>query len=148
MAAVRYYALARHDGEVEVMQTVGDATPQECLAKWAPIRRAEIASVREISLGDVPFDRFFRGAWVDYGSGKLVVGMSKARDILRGHLRQLRAPRLAALDVEMSKAHRNLPLQDDIEAQRQMLRDITSDPRIEQAQAPEELKALVAVLLP
>lgn len=104
-----------------------------------------------------PTDRTFRNAWRDRG-GKVEVDMPHARELHRDRLRELRAPRLAELDIEYQRADeaasgkpgwmerlRGLTAQDakgQIIAAKQRLRDVTADPRIEAAQTPEELKSI------
>jgi hypothetical protein len=95
---MKFYALTRVDGGVEIMETDGD--PAVCLAKWHPKRLAQIAEMREIDRAAIPLDRTFRGAW----RPDLTVDMAKAREIYRNKLRFMRAPKLAALDVEYQRA--------------------------------------------
>lgn len=72
------------------------------------------------------------------------VNMDKAREIKRNHLRAERAGRLDALDVAFMRAVEagDATAQADIAAQKQVLRDVTADPRIEAATTTDELKAL------
>lgn len=93
-------------------------------------------------------DRAYRDAWVT--DGKTVsVDMAKAREVHKDKLRDLRAPLLAAADVEMLKAYKDRALQDTIEAKRQQLRDVTTDPMIAAARTPNELRAAIpSVLVP
>jgi hypothetical protein len=88
-----------------------------------------------------PVDRTFRDAW----KRDLSVDMGKAVEIHKTTLRDLRAPKLAALDVEFIKAVEvgDAKKQKDISDKKQALRDVTSDPRITAAQTPEELKAVI-----
>jgi hypothetical protein len=79
----------------------------------------------------------------------ITVNMSKARDLHRDRLRRLRAPKLAALDVAFIRA---METNDsgrlkDIAAQKQALRDVTADPRIDAAATPEALSAVVPEVL-
>jgi hypothetical protein len=102
-----------------------------------------VASWRLIDLSALPADRAYRNAWKDTGT-TIVHDMPKAREIHRGKLRELRAPVLAALDVEWMKAvaAKKNPDADAVEAKRQVLRDLPADPRIDAAQTVEELKAI------
>jgi hypothetical protein len=134
------------DGSVQIMNTSNDPTAE--IAKMAPALQTQIASWREIQADGVPIDRTFRGAWCDVTAAPVVdIDMPKARNIHRDRLRKLRAPLLAALDIEMSKAYKNPAAQDTIEAKRQALRDVTADPSIEAAKTPEELKAAIPAIL-
>ena len=96
--------------------------------------------VRDASSINVPPYRTFRGAWC-FRDG-IETDMPLARDIQRNNLRADRAPRLAALDVDYMKALETGTGAADIAAEKAVLRDITSDARIDAAANPDELKAL------
>jgi hypothetical protein len=105
--------------------------------------------VRDVASLTVPTDRTFRGAWQFNGSA-VEVDMDAAKAIHKDNdnLRAERAPRLADLDVQYMKALEAGSGAADIAAQKQTLRDITSDARIASATTPDELKALnLATLL-
>ncbi len=98
--------------------------------------------VRDTASLTVPTDRTFRDAWV-YGDAEVVeVDMPKAREIFKDNLRQERKPLLEALDVDYMKALEAGSGSDAIAAQKTILRNITSDSRIEAATNPDELNAL------
>jgi hypothetical protein len=97
--------------------------------------------VRDASSLTVPADRVFRGAW-QFNGAAVEIDMDKARDIHRNNLRAERAPKLAALDVAYMKALEQGSITTTIAAQKQALRDVTTDPRIEAAATPDALKAL------
>jgi len=103
---------------------------------------------RIVDASEVPADRTFRNAWTHDEAG-IKVDMVKARDIHRDRLRALRAPKLAALDVEYIRAveSKDVPLQADIAAHKQALRDVTADPAIDNASTPEELAAAISKIL-
>lgn len=67
--------------------------------------------------------------------------MSKARAIWRDKIRTARTPVLKNLDAAYMKALESgdTVLQQDIAAQKQMLRDATEMPEIDQATTPEQL---------
>lgn len=73
----------------------------------------------------------------------ITINMPKAREIHRANIRQVRDPKLAELDTafqrEMEKPKPNTAA---IVAQKQQLRDLPQDQRIDQATTPAELKAL------
>lgn len=98
---------------------------------------------RFIELEDIPADRAFRNAWVDDGKG-ISHNMAKAREILRDKLRAERAPVLEALDVDYMRAdeRKDEATKELIAANKERLRDITNDRRIDAATSVEELKAL------
>ena len=97
--------------------------------------------IRDAASLTVPADRVFRGAW-QFNGAAVEIDMDKARDIHRNNLRAERAPKLAALDVAYMKALEQGSITTTIAAQKQALRDVTTDPRIEAAATPDALKAL------
>ena len=103
--------------------------------------------VRDVASLTVPTDRTFRGAW-QFNGAAVEVDMDAAKAIHKDNLRAERKPRLEALDVAYMKALEAGSGAADIAAQKQTLRDITSDARIASATTPDELKALdLATLL-
>lgn len=90
----------------------------------------------------------FRGAWV-ISDGAVVIDMGKAREIHRDRLRALRAPKLAALDIDFMRAIEtgDTAGQAAIAARKQGLRDVTNVPEIDAAATPEQLKAAVPAIL-
>lgn len=88
-----------------------------------------------------PSDRTYRGAWTTSGV-RIVVDMEKARAIHRDTLRRERAPRLSALDVAYMRGLETGADTTAIATEKQRLRDVTHDPRIEDAQTPDALSAL------
>ena len=78
--------------------------------------------------------------------------MDKAREVHKNRLREMRAPLLEALDIEMNNAvlaelasgsGKATQTYDGLEARTQALRDVTIDPRIESAKTPDELKVII-----
>jgi hypothetical protein len=102
--------------------------------------------VRDASSIAVPADRTFRGAWQFYGNA-VEIDMPKARDIHRDTLRAERAPKLDKLDVDWFRAVETGGDTEAIAAQKQALRDVTADARIEAAITPDALKALTLDVL-
>jgi hypothetical protein len=95
-----------------------------------------------------PSDRTFRNAWKLDG-GAIAVDMVKARSIHKDKLRELRKPKLEALDSEYMRADE---AGDNAEKKRvadkkKALRDVTADPAIDAARTPEELKAVLPAAL-
>lgn len=91
-------------------------------------------------------DQTFRNAWKDGpGLGKPDVDMPKAREIHRNRLRRMRTPKLEALDVEYTRADEagDQTKKQQVAQQKQALRDVTTDPAIDAAQTPDELKAVI-----
>lgn len=111
-------------------------------------RHENWVSVRQVEESDLPADDAFRDAWVDTGSA-VAVDMPKARDIHRNRLRAMRAPLLAALDVEYQRADEkgDSSAKAKIAAKKQALRDVTSDPAIDAAKTTNKLAAAVPAAL-
>jgi len=103
--------------------------------------------VRDAASLTVPTDRTFRGAW-QFNGAAVEIDMAAALEIHKDNLRAERAPRLADLDVAYMKALEAGTGAAEIAAQKETLRDITDDARLEAASTPDELKALdLATLL-
>ena len=102
--------------------------------------------VRDAASLNVPSDRTFRGAW-QFNGAAVEVDMGKAKDIHKDGLRRDRAPLLADLDVAYMKALETGGDVATIAAQKQALRDVTGDARIDAATTPDELKALTLDVL-
>jgi hypothetical protein len=102
--------------------------------------------VRDASSLTVPADRTFREAW-QFNGAAVEIDMTAARDIHRNNLRAERKPLLDALDVDYMKALEQGGDTAAIAAQKQALRDVTADPRIDAAATPDELKALTLDVL-
>ena len=136
------FAIRMMDGSVAIMTTVDDAKPEDCIAKWADSGAANVVSIHPIDAGDIPQDRTFRDAWVY--NGKFSHDMPRAREIHRDKMRRVRAPLLAALDIEAIRASEagDTTKAQDVARRKQALRDVTADPRIDAARTPEELKAV------
>lgn len=149
--------ITRADGSVRVMLFVtkgllnaaGDVFEREATAAAieAEIAKAGFTDTvgwRLIAPADIPQDRYFRDAWGDAGEGRaMAIDMTKAREIHKQHLRELRAPLLTKLDVDFQRA---LEAEDkvamaEIAAKKQALRDVTDDPAISGAKTPDALKA-------
>lgn len=89
---------------------------------------------------EIPSDEFFDALRADESGAALVIDMDRAREIHKTQMRLARIPKLAALDVAFQRALETGADTSAIVAQKQALRDVTSDPAIEAAQTPEELK--------
>lgn len=105
----------------------------------------EADAIIEVDEDHIPVDLTFREAWV-LKDAKPTVDMQRARDVQRARLREQRAPLLAGLDVEWSRAMAkgDARAAQEIETKRQTLRDVTTDPAIDAAQTPAALKAIRA----
>lgn len=96
----------------------------------------------DVSEYEVPSERTFRNAWTidNPASGVITVDMTKAREIWRDKIRAARELEFARLDAEFMKALETDADTSAIAAQKQALRDAPSDPAIDAATTPEELK--------
>ena len=127
------------DGSVQFSRELtDDAVKAECSKAGLPL-----ISWRVLGEAEVPEDRSYRDAWVDR-DGLIDHDMIKARDIYRSRLRRLRAPMLEDLDIEYQRADEadDKERKRSIAAQKQRLRDATTDPRIEQCTSIDALKDL------
>lgn len=102
--------------------------------------------VRDAASLNVPSDRAFRGAW-HFNGDAVEIDMVKAKETHKEVLRREREPMLAALDVAFMKALETGGDHVAIAAQKQALRDVTGDARIDAATTPDELKALTLDVL-
>jgi hypothetical protein len=99
---------------------------------------------------NLPESRDFRNAWTDDNPTETVdVNMEKARGIHLNKLRELRKPKLDALDKEYMKADEmsNTAKKVEIAAKKQALRDIPQTLDLSIAQTPDELKAIIPLEL-
>lgn len=138
-----HYAISMQDGSVALMQTVGEATAEECLAKWAPEQRDAVALVRLIDPSRVPASREFRNAWTLQGLD-IVHDMDKAKAIQRERLRVARVQQFDALDLAYLRADEagDSTAKAAVVAQKQALRDAPQDPALDSARTVEELSGL------
>ena len=139
------YAIRMNDGSVAIMQIPDEykeMSPDEIIKKWPESERLKVISFHAIMDKDIPADRTYRNAWT--WTGKIEHDMTKARNIHRDHMRQVRAPKLAALDVAYLRAEEagNTPLKEKIAAQKQALRDVLAIHAIESAATVEQLKTV------
>jgi hypothetical protein len=149
---MKYTVIERSDGGVSINRGPDDEDVAMVVAAWEQdySRPGEghvpATAVRWLVVAEepAPVDKTFRAAWALVGEA-ITVDMPKARTIHRGRLRVMRAPLLAALDVDYQRADERGDAAEKtrIAAEKQALRDVTDDPAIEAARTPEELKAVV-----
>jgi hypothetical protein len=79
----------------------------------------------------------------------ITINLDKAREIHKDKMREARAPKLAALDVQFMRAveQADAAKQAEIAAEKQALRDVTKDPDIAAATDVDELKAAWPAIL-
>lgn len=126
---------------------VGFDTDDDALAVVGTLNvPVDAADVVECTVADLPADRSFRDAWVRHtGPGPAAtVDMAKARLIHMGRIRDARDAALKDKDVEWMRAMgaKDQTLADQVEAERQMLRDLPQTFNLSVALTPDELKAL------
>ncbi len=83
---------------------------------------------------DIPDSRYFREAWLQNGN-TVNVDMDKARDVHMDKIRAARNQELKALDIETMKG-------EDVQKEKQVLRDLPNNFDLTVAKTPEELKDL------
>lgn len=96
----------------------------------------------------VPADRTFRNAWT-VNLGAIEQDMPKCRAIWRDRMRDVRKPKLEALDILWMRAtaRSDATAASAVESQREQLRNVTAAPSIETALTPAELKAVWPAVL-
>lgn len=119
-------------------------TPQAALERAKKDIPRDAINPRVVDESAIPADRTFRNAWIDTGN-EVAHDIAKCRDLYRQILRDLRAPKLKALDVEFMRAAErgDTTAISDISVRKQLLRDAPQDPRIDAAVTIEELKAVI-----
>ena len=150
MVETQLVLITRSDGGVSVMTFVvhsprdGFRTEPTKDNIEATIEKGRLDAVswRFITPADLP-GRAYRNAWVDEGDA-IGHDMEKAREIHRDKLRAERAPLLLALDVEYQRADETGDAAEKarVVAAKKRLRDLPSDPRIEQATTVAELASI------
>jgi hypothetical protein len=96
--------------------------------------------INSSSVSSQPSDRHFRGAWVIEGS-VIQEDMTKAKDIFKDKVREVRKPLLEAKDVELMKALETGADTTAIAAAKNALRDAPAASVIENASDIDALKA-------
>ena len=94
----------------------------------------------DASTATVPADRAFRGAWSLSGS-VISEDMTKAKEIFKDKIREIREPLLAAKDVELMKALEAGTSTTAIATAKDALRDAPADSAITSASDIAALKA-------
>ena len=94
----------------------------------------------DASTATVPSNRDFRGAWSLSGT-VISEDVTKAKEIFKDKIREVRAPLLEAKDVELMKALETGASTTDIAAAKNALRDAPAASAIDSATTIDELKA-------
>ena len=126
--------LKNPDGSVAILTPILDygLTLDEIIAKDVP------AGIPYEIVDDstIPTDRTFRNAW----KHDLTIDIPKAQEITKNRLRAERKPLLESLDVEVMKNIANTAALQEIEVEKQRLRDITL--QVNNLITVEELKSI------
>src|SRR5262249_3313396 len=142
--------IERSDGGVSVMELIGEAAPEEEIAKWEESSPGMFVAWNEIDSAELPASREFRDAWVPDGDGGVMVDMTKARAIQMDRIRAARAEAFKPLDIEFMRAveRNDRAAEDQIAALKQRLRDLPQTFDLSAATTPEELGTLWPPELP
>lgn len=131
------------DGEPRVVVSWRREATPELVEREVREALPDALSWRRIERGEVPERRDFRLAWRDTGSA-IEHDMPKARQLKREQIRARRKVLLTDLDVRAVRA-----LEDGdavasarVRSEKQRLRDLPADPRIDAARAVEDLDAI------
>ena len=93
----------------------------------------------------IPTDRSFRNSWVGVGigttGGTITEDMTKAKELHKAKIREARADKFTALDIEYQRATETSADTSAIVAKKQALRDAPAAPGIATASNTTELKA-------
>lgn len=111
------------------------------VAKSIPPAATAMQTVDESA---IPVDHTFRDAW-RVRVGGIEHDMGVCREIQRNKLREMRKPLMRELDISFMRACEigDTEAQAAIALQKQTLRDVTADPRLDAAATPEELKLVI-----
>jgi hypothetical protein len=98
-----------------------------------------------------PADRTFREAWRADGSvpKRILVDMEVAKEIARDMIREARKPFFEKYDAAFNRALEDGSAEDKtlVAEKRRRLRNATKDPRIEKAETPDHLKAIISEIV-
>jgi hypothetical protein len=134
--------ITHKDGSVSIMTTVSDdINVLDEMDKLDPAYKETIDFILKIDEEDIPSDRYFRDAWV-HKDEKIHVDLDKSLLIHQNVLREIRRPKLEALDLEFTRALESNDEQkkSEISIKKNELRDITVHPELLSAQTPEQIK--------
>ena len=113
------------DGTACVVHPAPGYAIEDVIGKSVP----QGSSYQIIEVSKLPKDRYFRSAW-RVGQATIDIDIEGAKDVQRNVWRKLRAPKLAALDVEFMQALEDASptRRNTIKAKKQALRDVTETP--------------------
>lgn len=107
------------------------------------VEKLPIRSWRIVQASDIPADRTFRNALRDNGT-TFSFDLAQSRAMYRDRLREVRASKLAELDVAYQRADeaKDAKAKAKIAGQKQALRDLPQDPKIDKVKTTSALIAL------
>lgn len=126
---MKIYLIENTNGSISIMRILDKNTT---ITKELKKQEITALSYKEIKESDIPKDRTYRNAW----NKDLLVDMPTARIIQMDKIRQLRDEKLAILDIETLKGI-------DVQAEKQVLRDLPETFDLSTAKTPNELKILI-----
>lgn len=135
------YAIKMNDGSVRVTVFTQDAiSVEDEIAKWSDAN--DVASYAMVN--ELPEDKTFRDAWVLSGK-EVYVDMEKARIIHMNDIRKLRTKKFIELGFpyKLNQKLEEAIISEEMRKQLQVLRDIPSTYKLDEAKTPEELKKLI-----
>ena len=128
----------------EINPATGTHFTIEEIAQKVVVESAGISTYSIIDDAVCPNDRTFRNSWSAVGIGTTAVvteDMTKAKEIHKTNIRNVRSPLLAALDIEFQKALETSADTSAIVTKKQALRDAPAASGISTAASEADLKA-------
>ena len=123
-------------------QSLVEMTIEEIAQRVVPVGITTYSIVED---SVIPTDRSFRNSWVGVGigttGGTIIEDMTKAKELYKAKIREARADKFTALDIEYQRATETSADTSAIVAKKQALRDAPAASGISTASNTTELKA-------
>ena len=130
------------DGVAKVIHPMSDysGTMDDLLEKVVPENCRDSANV--VDVDTVPSDRTFRNAWVTEQGKSVEIDLSKAKDVAKDKVRQVRTPKFQELDIAYQRADEagDADAKAAVVVKKQTARDATADTKITNADSVANLK--------